>query len=81
MKFLNMSEGGGLGILIAMIIGMLIIGGALVSLVITVIIKLIYESKDNRKFTKKQFWQTSLIVFLVCGLISGMMCGGMFVLN
>jgi len=76
-----MSEGGGLGILIAMIIGMLIIGGALVSLVITVIIKLIYESKDNRKFTKKQFWQTSLIVFLVCGLISGMMCGGMFVLN
>jgi len=76
-----MSEGGGLGILIAMIIGMLVIGGALVSLVITVIIKLIYESKDNRKFTKKQFWQTSLIVFLVCGLISGMMCGGMFVLN
>ncbi|RZJ28131.1 MAG: hypothetical protein EOO18_13315 [Chryseobacterium sp.] len=81
MKFLNMSEGGGLGILVAMIIGMLIIGGALVSLVITVIVKLIYESKDNRKFTKKQFWQTSLIVFLVCGLISGMMCGGMFVLN
>ncbi|WP_027378624.1 hypothetical protein [Chryseobacterium daeguense] len=77
MKALTLLEVGNLGGLVAMII-LIIVGVAVfVSLVITVFVKLIYESKDGRKFSKKQFWQTMLISLLICGLISGFVCGGM----
>lgn len=63
--------------LILMII-LIIFGVAFViSLMITSFVKMIYESKDGRKFSKKQFWQTMLISLLICGLISGAVCGGM----
>lgn len=77
MKTLTLLEVGGLEGLFAMIILIIIVVASVVSLVITVFIKLIYESKDGRKFSKKQFWQTMLISLLICGLISGAVCGGM----
>jgi len=77
MKTLTLLEVGGLEGLVAMIILIIIVVASVVSLVITVFIKLIYESKDGRKFSKKQFWQTMLISLLICGLISGVVCGGM----
>jgi ABC-type Fe3+ transport system permease subunit len=60
-----------------MIILMIIAVAFVVSLVVTVFVKLIYESKDGRKFSKSQFWTTVLISMLICGLISGAVCGGM----
>ncbi len=77
MKMLTILEVGGLEGLVAIIILMIIGVASVVSLVITVFVKLIYESKDGRKFSKKQFWQTMLISLLICGLISGFVCGGM----
>ncbi len=77
MKILILLEVGGLEGLVAMIILMIIGVAFFVSLIITVFIKLIYESKDGRKFSKKQFWQTLLISMLIFGLISGFVCGGM----
>lgn len=76
MKILTLLEVGGLEGLVAMIILIIIGIAAAVSLVITVFVKLIYESKDGRKFSKKQFWLTMLISMLICGLISGAICGG-----
>ncbi|MDF2551780.1 MAG: hypothetical protein K0R36_3059 [Chryseobacterium sp.] len=77
MKILTLLEVGGLEGLVAMIILIIVVVASVVSLVITVFVKLIYESKDGRKFSKKQFWQTMLISLLICGLISGFVCGGM----
>ncbi|KFF09253.1 hypothetical protein [Chryseobacterium luteum] len=77
MKTLTLLEAGGLGGLVAMIILVIVVIASVVSLVITVFVKLIYESKDGRKFSGKQFWQTMLISLLICGLISGFVCGGM----
>ncbi|MCJ8152854.1 hypothetical protein MKJ01_03630 [Chryseobacterium sp. SSA4.19] len=77
MKTLTILEVGGLEGFLAMIILMIIGVAFFVSLVITVFVKLIYESKDGRKFSKKQFWQTMLISMLIFGLISGVVCGGM----
>ena len=78
MTLLTILEVGDLSGLVAMIIGTIIVIAVVVSAVITFIAKLFYESKDNRKFTTKQFWQTMLISLLICALISGMVCGGMF---
>lgn len=77
MKTLTLLEVGNLGGVVAMIIGIIVIIALVISLVITVVVKLIYESKDGRKFSKGQFWQTMLISLLICGLISGFICGGM----
>ncbi len=77
MKSLIILEVGGLGGLVALIIGIILVVAFFVSLVVTVFIKLIYESKEGRKFSKSQFWQTMLISLLICGLISGVICGGM----
>lgn len=77
MKILTLMEVGGLEGLVAMIILMILAVAFVVSLVVTVFVKLIYESKDGRKFSKSQFWTTVLISMLICGLISGAVCGGM----
>jgi len=77
MKMLTLLEVSNLGGLVVMIIGIIIVIGLVVSLVITLIAKVIYEWNNDRKFTKKQFWQTMLISLLICGLISGFVCGGM----
>lgn len=77
MKMLTLLEVGGLEGLVAMIILIIIAVAFVVSLVVTVFVKLIYESKDGRKFSKSQFWTTLLISMLICGLISGVVCGGM----
>ncbi len=74
---LTLLEVGNLGGLVVMIIGVIIVIALVVSLVITLIAKVIYEWNNDRKFTKKQFWQTMLISLLICGLISGFVCGGM----
>ena len=77
MKTLTLLEVGNLGGLVAMIIGIMIIVALVISLFITYFVKSIYESKDGRKFSNSQFWQTILISLLICGLISGVVCGGM----
>jgi uncharacterized membrane protein len=71
MKTLTILEVGGLEGLVAMIIGIIILVALFISFIITTFVKLIYESKDGRKFSKKQFWQTMLICLLLCGLVSG----------
>lgn len=76
MKILTILNAGGLGGLVAMIIGIIILVALFISFIITTFVKLIYESKDNRKFSKQQYWQTMLICLLLCGLISGAICGG-----
>ena len=77
MKPLTLLEVGNLGGLVAMIIAMMIGVSFIIAIVVTFIIKAVYESKDNRTYSKKQFWQTVIIILLICGLISGMICGGM----
>ncbi|MGC5744993.1 hypothetical protein [Chryseobacterium sp. NFX27] len=77
MKMLTLLEVGNLGGIVAMIIGIIVVISLVVSLVITLIVKSVYEGKDGRKFSKTQFWQTMLISLLICGLISGFVCGGM----
>lgn len=77
MKTLTILEVGNLGGLVAMIIGIIVVVAFVISLVITVIVKVIYEWNNDRKFSKSQFWQTMLISLLICGLISGFVCGGM----
>ncbi|ATN07193.1 hypothetical protein [Chryseobacterium indologenes] len=78
MKTITILEAGNLGGVVVMIIGIIILGALFFSLVVTVVAKIIYEWKGDRKFTKKQFIQTMLICLLICGLISGYMCGGGF---
>lgn len=75
MNLLTLLEVGDMTGLVIIIIGVMIIGAAFLSVIVTFIIKLIYESNDNRKFSKKQFIQTFVICLLVCGLISGYICG------
>ncbi|MDP9958770.1 hypothetical protein [Chryseobacterium lathyri] len=77
MKMLTLLEVGNLGGLVVMIIGIIIVIAVVASLFITVMAKIIYEWNNDKKFTKKQFWQTMLISLLICGLISGFVCGGM----
>ncbi|MGI9653082.1 hypothetical protein [Chryseobacterium sp. RLHN22] len=77
MKFLTLLEVGGLGGLVAMIIGMIFIVVFVVSLVIGGITKVIYEWNNTKKFSTGQFWKTVLISMLIGGLISGFICGGM----
>lgn len=76
MKTLTILEVGNLGGIILMIILIFLFVAAIVSLVITLITKVIYEWNNDRKFSKKQFWQTMLICLLLCGLVSGAICGG-----
>ncbi|SIS92238.1 hypothetical protein SAMN05421786_103126 [Chryseobacterium ureilyticum] len=75
MKPLTILEAGDLTGLVIMIVGIMILGALFFSIVITFIVKLIYESKDNRKFSRKQFIQTFVICLLAFGLISGYICG------
>jgi len=75
MKPLTILEAGDLTGLVIMIVGIMILGALFFSMVITFIVKLIYESKDNRKFSRKQFIQTFVICLLAFGLISGYICG------
>ncbi|UWX59888.1 hypothetical protein N0B40_15890 [Chryseobacterium oranimense] len=77
MKMLTLLEVGNLGGVVVMIIGIIIVVALAISLVVTLVAKVIYEWNNDRKFTKKQFWQTMLISLLICGLISGFVCGGM----
>lgn len=77
MKMLTLLEVGNLGGVVVMIIGIIIVVALAISLVVTLVAKVIYEWNNDRKFTKKQFWQTMLISLLICGLISGFICGGM----
>lgn len=77
MKTLTILEVGGLEGFVAMIILMILAVAFVISLVVTVIVKVIYEWNNDRKFSKSQFWQTMLISLLICGLISGFVCGGM----
>lgn len=77
MKTLALLEVGGLEGLVFFIILIILGVASFVSLIVTVFIKLIYESGGKRKFSNKQFWQTMLISLLICGLISGALCGGM----
>lgn len=76
MQNLTLLEVGNLEGLIIMIIFIMVVAAFFISFLITIFVKTIYESKDNRKFSKKQFWQTMLISLLLCGLISGAICGG-----
>jgi len=77
MKTLTLLEVGNLVGLVIIIIFIIILVAFSVSFMFTMIVKVWYESTDGRKFTKKQFWQTMLISLLICGLISGVVCGGM----
>ncbi|KQR95225.1 hypothetical protein ASG01_05085 [Chryseobacterium sp. Leaf180] len=77
MKILTVLEVGDLGGLVAMIIGLILIVVFFFSLVIAAITKVIYESKNDKKFSSGQFWKTVLISMLIGGLISGFVCGGM----
>ncbi|MCS3530204.1 hypothetical protein [Chryseobacterium sp. JUb7] len=76
MKLLTLLEVGDLGGLVIMIILIMLFGALLISAIVTSFIKLVYELKDGRKFSKKQFIQTMIICLLICGLISGYICGG-----
>lgn len=71
MKTLTILEAGNLAGVVIMIIGIIILGALFISVIATFVVKLIYEWKGDRKFSKKQFIQTMLICLLVCGLISG----------
>ncbi|PKF75117.1 hypothetical protein [Chryseobacterium sp. PMSZPI] len=78
MKTLTFLEGGDLmGVVIA-IVGMFALGAIFFSVIVSFIVKIIYEGKDGRKFSKKQFGLTMIICLLICGLISGYICGGGF---
>lgn len=76
MKPLTLLEVGDLGGLFVMIILVMLFVGLAVSAVVAVIAKIIYEWNNDRKFSRKQFIQTMVISLLVCGLISGYVCGG-----
>ncbi|WP_426476568.1 hypothetical protein ACP3T3_14670 [Chryseobacterium sp. CBSDS_008] len=75
MNLLTLLEVGDMTGLVIIIVGAMILGAMFLSVIVTFIAKLIYESKDNRKFTRKQFIQTFVICLLVCGIISGYICG------
>ncbi|UOU99330.1 hypothetical protein MUU74_05065 [Chryseobacterium daecheongense] len=76
MKLLTLLEVGDLGALVVIIILTMLFIGVAVSAVVAVIAKIIYEWNNDRQFSRKQFIQTMVISLLVCGLISGYICGG-----
>lgn len=76
MILLTLLEVGDLGALVVIIILTMLFIGLAVSAVVAVIAKIIYEWNNDRKFSRKQFIQTMVISLLVCGLISGYICGG-----
>ncbi|WP_419869362.1 hypothetical protein [Chryseobacterium sp. CT-SW4] len=76
MKFLTLLEVGNLAGLVVMIVGIIILGALFISFIVTLFVKFIYESKNEKKFSRKQFIQTMVICLLICGLISGYICGG-----
>ena len=55
MKPLTFLEVGNLGGLVAMIVMMIIGISLVIAFVLTFIIKAVYESKDNRKYSTKQY--------------------------
>ncbi|MDC8106018.1 MULTISPECIES: hypothetical protein [Chryseobacterium] len=73
---LTFLEGGNYAGVFIMVIAIIIFGALFVSFIATLFVKIIYELKDGRKFSKKQFIQTMVICLLICGLISGYICGG-----
>lgn len=77
MKPLIILEVGDLTGIFVMIIAMIIGVAFVISLVIGGIYKLIYEARDDKKLSKGQFWSIVLVCMLLCGIISGMICGGM----
>lgn len=77
MKTLTFLEGGSLGGIVVMIAGIMIIGALFISLIVTLIVRGIYEFQTKSKFSKKQFLLTMVICLLICGLISGFICGGL----
>mgnify|MGYP000844121188 CR=1 FL=1 len=70
-------EADGFVIFIVLIIAVVLFVLFALSFMITSIVKAVYESKEGRVFTRKQFWLTMLISTLILGLISGFVCGGM----
>lgn len=77
MKILTLLEVGNLDGLVVMIILIIAAVALGIGLFIGLIAKLIYERKDGKKYSRGQFWQTVIITMLICGLISGMICGGL----
>jgi hypothetical protein len=75
MKLLALLEVGDLGGVFVMISGIILLVALSVSFIFTIIVKVWYE-KDDKKFSRKQFIQTMLISLLLCGLVSGVICGG-----
>ncbi|WP_346983641.1 hypothetical protein [Chryseobacterium sp. POE27] len=77
MKLLTLLEVGDLTGLFVFIIGIVLIVLFVISMFVAAIVQIIYEWDNKRKFSRGQFWRTVLISMLVCGLISGFVCGGM----
>jgi uncharacterized membrane protein HdeD (DUF308 family) len=50
------------------------LGAFVVSLGIAFIVKGIYEIKNKKKFSRKNFWLIILVCMLIFGLIVGMIC-------
>jgi len=76
MKLLALLEVGDLGGVFVMISGIILLVALFISFIITMIVKVSYEWKGDKKFSRKQFIQTMLISLLLCGLVSGVICGG-----
>ncbi|WP_294301364.1 hypothetical protein [uncultured Chryseobacterium sp.] len=76
MKTLTILEVGNLGGLVLMVILIILFAASVFSLIFTVMVKIIYEWNNDKKFSRKQFIQTMLICLLFCGLVSGFICGG-----
>ncbi|MCS3867446.1 ABC-type Fe3+ transport system permease subunit [Chryseobacterium ginsenosidimutans] len=77
MKPLILLEVGNLDGLVVIIILIILFVALSLSFMLTTIIKVWYEWKDDKKFSRKQFIQTMIISLLICGLISGVICGGL----
>lgn len=76
MKLLTLLEVGNLGGFFILILGIIVLAALSFSFVAAHIVKAIYEWNNDRQFSRKQFIQTMVISLLVCGLISGYICGG-----
>jgi hypothetical protein len=75
MKQMVILEVGSLEGVFMMIVGIIILVSLVLSFAAAGIFKLIYESKEGRKLSKGQFWMAVVVGLLICGLISGMICG------